>query len=66
MPNMDGHALLAELRKLPATGAAPAIALSGYARPADVDIALAAGFDSHVRKPVDFDQFVALARRLCA
>jgi two-component system CheB/CheR fusion protein len=66
MPGMDGHALLAELRKLPATAGAAAIALSGFTRPRDVDVALAAGFDSHVRKPVAFDQFIALARRICA
>jgi two-component system CheB/CheR fusion protein len=65
MPGMDGHALLAELRKLPATAATPAIALSGFTRPKDVDVALAAGFDSHVRKPVAFDQFIALAKRMC-
>ncbi|MDB5760296.1 MAG: cheBR, partial [Burkholderia sp.] len=66
MPGMDGHALLAELRKLPATADTPAIALSGFTRPKDVDVALAAGFDSHVRKPVAFDQFIALAKRMCA
>jgi two-component system CheB/CheR fusion protein len=66
MPGMDGHALLAELRKLPATAGAAAIALSGFTRPRDVDVALATGFDSHVRKPVAFDQFIALARRICA
>lgn len=65
MPGMDGHALLAELRKLPATATTPAIALSGFTRPKDVDVALAAGFESHVRKPVAFDQFIALAKRLC-
>lgn len=65
MPGMDGHALLAELRKLPATAETPAIALSGFTRPKDVDVALAAGFDSHVRKPVAFDHFIALAKRLC-
>jgi two-component system CheB/CheR fusion protein len=65
MPGMDGHALLAELRKLHTTASTPAIALSGFTRPKDVDVALAAGFDSHVRKPVAFDQFIALAKRMC-
>ena len=66
MPGMDGHALLAELRKLAATATTPAIALSGFTRPRDVDVALAAGFESHVRKPVAFEQFIALVRRMCA
>jgi two-component system CheB/CheR fusion protein len=66
MPGMDGHALLAELRKLAATAETPAIALSGFTRPKDVDVALAAGFESHVRKPVAFEQFIVLAKRMCA
>jgi two-component system CheB/CheR fusion protein len=65
MPGMDGYALLAELRKLDATAATPAIALSGFTRPADVQHALQAGFDTHVRKPVVFDQFIQIAGRIC-
>jgi two-component system, chemotaxis family, CheB/CheR fusion protein len=64
MPDMDGYTLLAELRKVKATATAPAIALSGFTRPADVACALAAGFETHVRKPVVFDQFIATASRL--
>jgi two-component system CheB/CheR fusion protein len=66
MPEMDGYTLLAELRKLKATATAPAIALSGFTRPADVSNALAAGFDTHICKPVAFDQFIATASRLNA
>jgi two-component system CheB/CheR fusion protein len=66
MPEMDGYTLLAELRKLKATARAPAIALSGFTRPADVSHALAAGFDTHICKPVAFDQFIATASRLSA
>jgi two-component system, chemotaxis family, CheB/CheR fusion protein len=64
MPEMDGYTLLAELRKLDATATTPAIALSGFTRPADVERALAAGFEVHVRKPVIFSQFVALSGRI--
>jgi two-component system CheB/CheR fusion protein len=64
MPDMDGYTLLAELRKVKATETAPAIALSGFTRPADVACALAAGFETHVRKPIVFDQFIATAARL--
>lgn len=66
MPEMDGYTLLAELRKLKATAKAPAIALSGYTRPADVSHALTAGFATHICKPVAFDQFIAIASRLSA
>jgi two-component system CheB/CheR fusion protein len=64
MPEMDGYALLAELRKQSATADTPAIALSGFTRPRDVQQALDAGFETHMRKPVVFDKFIELAARL--
>jgi two-component system CheB/CheR fusion protein len=64
MPGMDGFQLLAELRKRQATTSTPAIALSGFTRPADVHRALKAGFATHVRKPVVLDQFLATAGRI--
>jgi two-component system CheB/CheR fusion protein len=64
MPEMDGYALLAALRALPPTASTPAIALSGFTRPSDVNRALSAGFETHIRKPVDFDQFIATAARV--
>jgi two-component system CheB/CheR fusion protein len=65
MPEMDGYTLLGELRKLEATATTPAVALSGFTRPADIERALDAGFEIHVRKPVVFSQFFALAGRIC-
>jgi two-component system CheB/CheR fusion protein len=64
MPGMDGYTLLAELRQLPATMKTPAVALSGFTRPADVAAALSAGFATHISKPVVFDKFIATAARL--
>jgi two-component system CheB/CheR fusion protein len=64
MPGMDGNMLLAELRKFKATGATPAIALSGFTRDSDVERALAAGFKAHARKPVNFNQLLAMASRV--
>lgn len=64
MPGMDGFALLAALRKLPNTASTPALALSGFTRAGDVGRALAAGFETHIRKPMDFVQFTATAARL--
>jgi two-component system CheB/CheR fusion protein len=61
MPEMDGYALLAELRKRDATAKTPAIALSGFTRPRDVEEALKAGFETHVRKPVSIERLVSLA-----
>lgn len=64
MPVMDGYALLEKLRNKPPTATTPAIALSGFTRPIDVEHALAAGFETHVRKPVAFDHFIEIACRL--
>jgi len=64
MPGMDGFQLLVELRKRQATASTPAIALSGFTRPADVHRALDAGFATHVRKPVVFDQFLTTVGRI--
>lgn len=64
MPGMDGYQLLVELRKRQATADTPAIALSGFTRPTDVNKALETGFETHVRKPVVLDQFIAAAARI--
>jgi two-component system CheB/CheR fusion protein len=64
MPVMDGYALLAQLRSKKTTATTRAIALSGFTRPADVERALAAGFETHIRKPVAFDHFIETASRL--
>lgn len=56
MPDMDGHELIAELRKREkARGGAgvPAVALTAYARVQDRMRALASGFQMHVAKPVE-------------
>jgi two-component system CheB/CheR fusion protein len=52
MPEIDGYELIAALRRLPATAEVPAIALTGYGRPQDVQRALDAGFNAHVNKPI--------------
>lgn len=51
----DGYALIRRIRRHEAAhgGFLPAVALTGYARAEDRDRILAAGFQSHVTKPVD-------------
>ena len=56
MPKMDGYEMMIELRKRPALAKLPAIALTGYGRPQDVQKALASGFQAHLDKPVDFNR----------
>jgi CheY-like chemotaxis protein len=55
MPGVDGYELMRQLRTRPPHlgGSIPALALTAYARTADRDLALDAGYQAHVAKPVD-------------
>jgi two-component system, chemotaxis family, CheB/CheR fusion protein len=64
MPEVDGYSLVRRLRALQAGPRLLAIAVTGYASSTDVEAAMDAGFDLHVPKPVDFNTFVPLVRRL--
>ncbi|MEO8249118.1 MAG: PAS domain-containing protein, partial [Burkholderiales bacterium] len=64
MPEMDGYVLIAKLRALETTRAVPAVALTGFGRPADVQRALAAGFNAHLGKPVVIDELFDVIRSL--
>jgi signal transduction histidine kinase/CheY-like chemotaxis protein len=66
MPDEDGYSLVKKLRSLEDGRHMLAIAVTGYASKRDVAAAFAAGFDLHVPKPVDFDTFVPMVRRLAA
>jgi signal transduction histidine kinase/DNA-binding response OmpR family regulator len=66
MPEADGYTLIRHIRGLPHTsgGATPAIALTAYVRPEDVDRAFAAGFQRHLTKPVDVERLISLIATL--
>jgi PAS domain S-box-containing protein len=64
MPDMDGYELLQELRRQPRTAQTPAIALTGFGRSEDVERAQAAGFNSHLTKPVLLGELIKAARSL--
>jgi CheY-like chemotaxis protein/anti-sigma regulatory factor (Ser/Thr protein kinase) len=66
LPEMDGGRLLPLLRARLGAEAAdlPAIALTGFCRPADVTRAAAAGFQAHVVKPFDTVELCRLIARL--
>lgn len=72
MPGTDGYALLRAVRALPEDRGrrVPAGAITAYARPADRDAALQAGFDAHMSKPLKGERLVQavaeLARRSVA
>ncbi len=64
MPVEDGYSLVRKLRSSQEGKRMLAIAVTGYVTRSDVAAAMDAGFDLHVPKPVDFDTFVPLVRRL--
>ena len=62
MPEMDGYQLLKQLRaRLPEL---PAIALTAYAAPADIERARVAGFEKHLAKPVEASELIAASAEL--
>ena len=67
MPEMDGYALIRELRQMESARHVPAAALTAFARAEDNRRAIDEGFQMHVAKPVEPAQLAAvvadLARR---
>ncbi len=55
LPGKSGLEVARELRHRPGTRDILLIALTGYGQQADRDACLAAGFDDHLVKPVDFE-----------
>jgi PAS domain S-box-containing protein len=55
MPEMDGYELMTRIRRRPAEqgGAVPAVALTAFARPEDMERVTTAGFHLHLAKPAD-------------
>ncbi|HEY9660249.1 MAG TPA: PAS domain S-box protein [Allocoleopsis sp.] len=66
MPDCDGYRLLEQVRQLSPEGGGkiPAVALTAYAGAANQELALAAGFNLHLAKPIDPDMLVAALAQL--
>ena len=64
MPDMDGYELMRVLRKTPGVEQVPAIALTGYAREEDRDLALEAGYNAHISKPTNMRRLLYLIKKL--
>jgi CheY-like chemotaxis protein len=66
MPEEDGYALIRKVRELPGDlgGRTPAVALTAMARPRDRVRALAAGFQTHLPKPIDPSELVLAVANL--
>jgi CheY-like chemotaxis protein len=60
MPQEDGYGLIRRLRKLKSRRAKqiPALALTAYATDEDRTLALAAGFQMHLTKPIEPESLV--------
>jgi CheY-like chemotaxis protein len=60
MPEMDGYALIRRVRTLSSpANSIPAIAVTAYARAEDRQRSLLAGYQMHISKPVEPQEFVA-------
>ena len=64
MPNEDGYNLIRKVRNLSASATLPAVALTAYARSEDRIRAIEAGFQTHVAKPVEPEELVAVVANL--
>jgi PAS domain S-box-containing protein len=60
LPGMDGYAVARALRQHPALKMTHLIALSGYGREADRELAWTAGFNGYLTKPVNFDELLCV------
>ncbi len=68
MPGQDGYDLIRRVRNLPSDegGMIPAVALTAYVRTEDQNAALAAGYQRHLKKPVDVSELISAVAELAA
>jgi CheY-like chemotaxis protein len=66
LPAEDGYSLIRRCRSNASASlrTMPAIAVTAFAAPEDVERSLAAGFDEHLSKPLDIDRLLASIARL--
>ncbi len=64
MPGMDGFEFLNRLREVPGCQHLPAVALTGFGRPEDVQRAYDQGFFAHLTKPFDIQALACLLQKM--
>jgi CheY-like chemotaxis protein len=64
MPEMDGYEFLQRLRTIVGRERIPVIAITGFGRPDDIERIRAAGFYSHLTKPLNLDALAAVLDQL--
>jgi len=57
MPGLDGHATTTRMRSIPNLEGTPIIAVTARITKGERELALAAGCDGYIPKPIDIDQF---------
>jgi signal transduction histidine kinase len=60
LPDMSGYEVAARIRALKEAAGITLVALTGYGHEKDRQEAMAAGFDHHLVKPINFDALMAL------
>ena len=63
---MNGYEVARHLRKLPCGRDAILVAVTGWGQDKDRQLALDAGFDLHLTKPVDFVELDAVLQKMLA
>ena len=63
LPGIDGYEVARRIRMTPHAKTLMLIALTGYGQDADKQLALSAGFDEHLTKPVKIERLQALLSR---
>ena len=64
MPGMDGFEFINRLRSVPGYRDLPAVALTGFGRPEDVQRAYDQGFVAHLTKPFDIQALACLLQKM--
>src|SRR5512135_1149892 len=66
MGTMSGHEVATRLKEIPETRHAPVIAITANTLPTDREIALVAGCDGYITKPIDVDLLPHTIRKFLA
>jgi PAS domain S-box-containing protein len=66
LPEINGYEVARRLRQIPQLDGVKIVAMTGYGRDADRQLAREAGFDLHLTKPVDFMKISDVLRSLLA
>ena len=64
LPKLNGREVLQAIRSDPATRSLPVVVLTTSDEPFDIEATYALGVNSYIRKPVDFEQFVAAVKQI--